>query len=590
MSLNLIGLCGVKRSGKDTAGYYFIDNHKYVKYAFADPFKKACKEIFMFNKDQIDGNLKESIDDRWNISSRKVFQRFGTEIFRDSLQDFFPEIDVCDKNDFWIYRFKLWYNEQKKNNPNIKVVVTDVRFENEAGIIKKLGGKLIKINRSDINNEDTHISETSINNIKADYNIDNNSSISDYYQKLEDIYYSYNNNNNNTKRKNILSPPPSKKRKLKDDSSIISDNSNILFLDFTSLFNMKKNEKNEKNISTENNTEIIEINENKNTSIFNNTKPEKYLSSNDYKLLNSISGLIKLCDKSINYNNKDLLKLSKIKNELIEMNNLIGMDNIKEIICNQIFYLIQNKNDDYLHTVLFGNPGCGKTTIAKILGKIFLKLGYLSNSKFIIAKRSDLIAGYLGQTAMKTQKIIDKANGGVLFIDEVYSLGSSKKNDDSFSKECIDTLNQNLSENKNFICIIAGYEDEVKKYFFSKNKGLERRFPWIYKIEQVNHKQLYHIFLKIIQRNSWSFNKKDLIELSLFFQKNYKDFPYGGGSLENFFTKIKINYYKLRFGRKKNNRKNVININDIKESFNIYKLYENKTSIELKPPPPGMYI
>ena len=94
-----------------------------------------------------------------------------------------------------------------------------------------------------------------------------------------------------------------------------------------------------------------------------------------------------------------------------------------------------------------GEPGTGKTELGNILGKIYLAVGALKNDVFRVVKRSDLIAGYLGQTAIKTQKVIDQCTGGVLFIDEAYSLGNSEQRD-SFSKECIDTLNQNLSEKK----------------------------------------------------------------------------------------------------------------------------------------------
>jgi len=183
--MNIIGLCGYKRSGKDTAGSLLLENG-YTKYSFAGPLKKACQEIFMFDDEQTEGNKKEDYDDRWNINPRKVFQRFGTEIFRDNLDMFFPEMKNI-KNTFWIYRFKLWYKKEKEKNPNIKIVVTDVRFENEANIIKELGGLIIKVNRNNNNNNDNHISELSINKIKHDILIDNDSTIEDFHLKLKKI-------------------------------------------------------------------------------------------------------------------------------------------------------------------------------------------------------------------------------------------------------------------------------------------------------------------------------------------------------------------------------------------------------------------
>ncbi|NBR98478.1 MAG: AAA family ATPase, partial [Betaproteobacteria bacterium] len=113
--------------------------------------------------------------------------------------------------------------------------------------------------------------------------------------------------------------------------------------------------------------------------------------------------------------------------------------------------------------------GTGKTEIAKIIGQIFSKLGILKKGTFRKVTRSDLIAGYLGQTAIKTNDVINDCLGGVLFIDEAYSLGNSEKKD-SFSKECIDTLCEALSNHKdNFMVIIAGYENELKECFFNYN-------------------------------------------------------------------------------------------------------------------------
>ena len=373
-----------------------------------------------------------------------------------------------------------------------------------------------------------------------------------------------------------------KEDKSVDTNSNKNNNENdIIFFDFTKILN---------NIST--NKEIIPKKEKepelKKTN-FDENKQTKYIKKTDMKFLYSIEGLIKLCEKYKTLNNPDIQKLLLIENELNEINNLIGMINLKIMLCKQILYFIQDNQDNNMsfNTVLYGDPGSGKTTVAKIMGNIFLKLGYLKNNKFIIAKRSDLVAGYLGQTALKTQKIIDKAEGGVLFIDEVYSLGSNSSTD-SFSKECIDTLNQNLSE-KNIICIIAGYEDDIKKHFFSKNAGLERRFPWAFTIDKNTPKDLYFIFLKFINENGFYFMKKDTDKLINFFSYNYSYFKYNGGSLKNFFDKLKIHFFQSSFGRKKN-KKNTINIEHIYDTFKIYKKYENKCNDVPSPPPFGMYI
>ena len=171
--------------------------------------------------------------------------------------------------------------------------------------------------------------------------------------------------------------------------------------------------------------------------------------------------------------------LHEIKDPLIELNNMIGMKELKKNILDQIIYFIQELNKsncDFMHTVIYGPPGTGKTEIAKILGKIFSKMNFLSKGIFKKVTRSDLVAGYLGQTALKTKEVIKECLGGVLFIDEAYSLGNSEKKD-TFSKECIDTLCESLSDYKdNLMVIIAGYENELEQCFFNYNQGLNSRF------------------------------------------------------------------------------------------------------------------
>jgi hypothetical protein len=156
-----------------------------------------------------------------------------------------------------------------------------------------------------------------------------------------------------------------------------------------------------------------------------------------------------------------------------------------------------------LHTVIEGPPGVGKTELGKILAEMYSALGVIKSNKFKLVKRTDLIGKYLGHTAEKTQSVIDDADGGVLFIDEAYSLGA-QDGGDSFAKECIDTINQNLSENKKkFICIIAGYPDELEKSFFGYNPGLHRRFPFRYSIEGYSSKELSQIFVKKLNDANW---------------------------------------------------------------------------------------
>jgi ATP-dependent 26S proteasome regulatory subunit len=225
--------------------------------------------------------------------------------------------------------------------------------------------------------------------------------------------------------------------------------------------------------------------------------------------INSIDDIIQLTEKykldpEIKYN-INMKALHNIKEPLQELNNMIGMTELKNNIVDQILYFVQelhkNKSEsgvtgDFMHTVIYGPPGTGKTEIAKMMGKIYSKIGILNKGTFKKVTRSDLIAGYLGQTAMKTRDVIKEALGGVLFIDEAYALGNTDKKD-IFSKECIDTLCEGLSDNKeNLMVIIAGYETELNDCFFNYNQGLDSRFTWRFKTDNYSAEDLYTIFVK----------------------------------------------------------------------------------------------
>jgi hypothetical protein len=181
------------------------------------------------------------------------------------------------------------------------------------------------------------------------------------------------------------------------------------------------------------------------------------------------------------------------------------------------------------------------TTIAHLIGELYKNLGILSlNGEFKIAKREDFIAEYLGQTSIKTKKLLESCLGGILFIDEVYALGPGKNDHDSFSKEAIDTLNVFLSEySNNFCCIIAGYEDDIKNCFFSINAGLARRFQWVHRIEDYTIKDLSEMFFKHINEIRWTTNIKENFIIQIL-EKNKKLFSFTGGDINNLITKCKI--------------------------------------------------
>jgi SpoVK/Ycf46/Vps4 family AAA+-type ATPase len=295
------------------------------------------------------------------------------------------------------------------------------------------------------------------------------------------------------------------------------------------------------------------------------------------KEINSINDLIelgKMYDSTKRYN-IDLKILNKLVGPLTDLNNMIGMETVKQDIVDYILFRIQNldiSNQDMMHTVIQGPPGVGKTEVAKIIGKIYLAMGILKNEKFVKARRSDLIAGYLGQTAKATQKIIDSAVGGILFIDEVYSLGNIEKRD-SFSKECIDTINENLTEKKtDFICIIAGYKDEIESCFFSYNSGLERRFPVRFTIEEYKPEELFLIFIKKVNDLGWIIDDSVKVD---FFIENKDSFKYFGGDIEVLFSRCKRAHSRRVFTSKESEKK-IINSTDLQRGFQSFKAHRQE--------------
>jgi len=271
--------------------------------------------------------------------------------------------------------------------------------------------------------------------------------------------------------------------------------------------------------------------------------------------------------------NMDILR--DLINPLEKLKNIIGMDLVKEQIIDQILSSLQDLYDDdqRFHTVIQGPPGVGKTMLAKHIGEIYLKMGILKNSSntlnFNIARRSDLIGRFLGHTAKQTQNMIDKAEGGVLFIDEVYSLGNSEKRD-NFSKECIDTINFNLTEKKNFVCIIAGYSKDIESCFFAYNQGLKRRFPFIYDIEKYSSQELTDIFISKINNCKWKLDVKiNNIWISNFIDKNIEHFPYYGGDIDTLLLNCKTVHGRRIFGKCPTLRK-IITKEDILNGFDKY--------------------
>jgi len=174
----------------------------------------------------------------------------------------------------------------------------------------------------------------------------------------------------------------------------------------------------------------------------------------------------------------------RYKNIVQELDKLVGLDEVKKLLF-EIFAFIQidqqrsslglRSNSQVFHMIFKGNPGTGKTTVARIMAVMFKEMGILSKGHLIEVERADLVGEYIGHTAQKTREQVKKALGGILFIDEAYSLTRGGEKD--FGREAIDTLVKEMEDHKNdFILILAGYFNEMEN-FIRSNPGLHSRFP-----------------------------------------------------------------------------------------------------------------
>jgi hypothetical protein len=293
------------------------------------------------------------------------------------------------------------------------------------------------------------------------------------------------------------------------------------------------------------------------------------------KVFDSLSELISLgerYDPGVEYDCYiDMKKLHKIVEPLKELDAMIGLSRFKRTILDQLVHILTSGDRvEMMHTCLYSGPGMGKTTCAKILGAIYAKCGLLSKGELVLAKREDFIGEYLGSTTNKTKKLLDRCRGNVLFIDEVYSLGSGNgTNRDSFSKEAIDSLNAFLSENcSDFICIIAGYKEDVERCFFSVNIGLDRRFPYKHFLDNYTPKEMAQMFYKFLRDEQWT---TDIEEKTLesFFTEHKASFPYYGGDIKTLIDKCKVLHSRKIIILDKDLWK-CLSLSDITEGFSTY--------------------
>lgn len=293
-----------------------------------------------------------------------------------------------------------------------------------------------------------------------------------------------------------------------------------------------------------------------------------------FSQIHGLEDIIKLQDhpkvKSLCTNRKfqTLLNLIPV---VTELNSLVGIPQVKQSIFQKIMFNVQFAIKKVEHVQILGPPGVGKTRLSMILAKLMFALGIVKTDTVVCASRNTMIGKYLGHTAQMTAKVIESARGGVLLIDEVYSFGSPNNND-SFSKEMIDTLNPELSDvtKEPFVCIIAGYKKQVNECFLDQNPGLRRRFTFTIHIETYNHKEMFLIFQKLCETNQFHLDPHSIPDIQQLFQKNEARLLYFAGDIQTLFQKT-IMFCGLRYVKITTEvcQKALISVKDVEQGFQV---------------------
>lgn len=215
---------------------------------------------------------------------------------------------------------------------------------------------------------------------------------------------------------------------------------------------------------------------------------------------------------------------------MAQLDSLVGLDDVKKDIKNLMNLVkvrrLRKENGlpsppMSLHMVFMGNPGTGKTTVARIISGLYAAIGVLEKGQLIEVDRSGLVAGYVGQTALKTQEVIKSALGGVLFIDEAYSLASGGEND--FGREAIETILKAMEDHRDeLIVVVAGYNGPMEK-FINSNPGLQSRFNKYFYFHDYNGEQLLYIFKGQCKKNGYALTEEAEAEAKAMFEELYEN-------------------------------------------------------------------
>lgn len=201
---------------------------------------------------------------------------------------------------------------------------------------------------------------------------------------------------------------------------------------------------------------------------------------------------------------------------LRELDSLIGLQKVKDhvnTIVNEVKFnqMIEQQGKitttSNYHMIFTGSPGTGKTTVAKLLAKIFDQLGIISKGHLIETERSEMIGSHIGHTEKNTKRIVEQAIGGVLFVDEAYQLMPKDKSSNDFGIQAIETLITELENNRGkFIAIFAGYEDDMER-FLTSNEGLQSRIPYKIHFDDYSPKEIAEIVVLSLTNDQWKFNE-----------------------------------------------------------------------------------
>lgn len=237
-----------------------------------------------------------------------------------------------------------------------------------------------------------------------------------------------------------------------------------------------------------------------------------------------------------------------LEEAISRLNKLEGLGLVKSQVCDwidqiKVFKMRKERGmtvpDMSYHLVFTGNPGTGKTTVARLMAQIYCALGILSEGHLVEVDRSDLVAGYVGQTAIKTRDVLKKAYGGVLFIDEAYSLAKGGGTD--FGQEAIDTILKEMEDKRgNLVVIVAGY-DNLMQNFIDSNPGLRSRFKNYIQFTDYTGEELYKIFLGMCKSSQYAVTQSAQESLLAYFNDLYakRDNNFGNGrDVRNVFENI----------------------------------------------------